>query len=108
MRTRTKNKNVLESLLDKCKVPLDIDDCASYDDYEWCYYVSDDYSIQVDATFNYNEPNEYEATVMINENDGISKTFEEGEEMDLINFINTDKLVLAEKRALEQIKEDFK
>ena len=83
------------------------DDYAAYDDYEWCYYVNDDYSIIVDATFNYNEPNEYEASVYINDNDCITKNFVEGEEMELIEFINTDKLELAENRSLENIKEDF-
>lgn len=104
----SKDKNVLESLFAQYKVPLDIDDYASYDYFEWCYYVNDDYSITVDATLNYNEPNEYEATVFINDNDGIEKKFEEGEEMELIEFITTDKLKLAENRALEQINKDFK
>lgn len=102
------NKNVLESLFDKCKVPLDIDDCSSQRDYEWCYYVSNDYDIQVDAYFKYNEPNEYEASVYISDNDCITKKFVEGEEMELIEFINTDKVVLLENRALENIKKDFK
>ena len=101
-------KNVLESLFAQYKVPLDIDDYASYDDFEWCYYVNDDYSITVDATLNYNEPNEYEATVYLNDNDSIEKTFKESEEIELIEFITTDKLILAENRALENISEDFK
>lgn len=39
--------------------------------------------------------------------DEIKKSFKEGEEMELITFITTDKLKLAENRKLEQIKEDF-
>lgn len=102
-----RDTKVLERLFDQYKVPMGIDDYAPYDDYEWCYYVNDDYSIIVDATLNYNEPNEYEATVYLNDNDCIEKKFEEGEEMELIKFITTDKLELAENRALENIKEDF-
>lgn len=101
-------KNVLEGLFAQYKVSLGIDDYASYDDFEWCYYVNDDYSITVDATLKYNEPNEYEVTVYLNDNDCIEKKFEEGEEMELIEFITTDKLELAENRALENINKDFK
>ena len=86
---------------------MDYDDYSSSHDYEWCYYVNNDYSIIVDATYNYNKLNVYEAEVYINENDSIIKTFKEGEEMELIKFITTDKLKLAENRKLERIKEDF-
>lgn len=104
----SRDTKVLDRLFEQYKVPLGVDDGDFRDDYEWCYYVNDDYSITVDATYNYNEPNEYEATVYINDNDSIIKTFKEGEEMELIKFISTDKLELAENRALEHIKKDFK
>ena len=87
---------------------MDIDDCASQKDYEWCYYTNNDFSITVDASYNFNKPNEYEARVYLNdENDGIEKKFKEGEEMELIKFITTDKLKLLENRALENINKDF-
>lgn len=104
----SKDTRVLDRLFDQYQLSLDFDDYTAQRDYEWCYYVNEDYSITVDATYNYNEPNEYEAEVYINENDSIKKTFKEGEEMELIKFISTDKLELAENRKLEQIKEDFK
>lgn len=104
----SRDSRVLDKLFEQYQIPLDFDDCCSQNDYEWCYYVNDDYSITVDATFNYNSPNEYEATVSLNDNDEIKKTFKEGEEMELIKFITTDKLKLAENRALENINEDFK
>lgn len=104
----SRDTKVLDRLFEQYKVPLGVDDGDFRDDYEWIYYVNDDYSITVDATYNYNEPNEYEATVYINDNDSIIKTFKEGEEMELIKFISTDKLELAENRALEHIKKDFK
>lgn len=103
-----KDTRVLEKLFAQYNIPLDFDDYTAQRDYEWCYYVNNDYSITVDATYNYDEPNEYEATVFLNENDSIEKTFKEGEEMELIKFISTDKLELAENRALEQINKDFK
>lgn len=105
----SKDTKVLDRLFEQHNIPLCIDDCSSQGDYEWVYYVNDDFSITVDANYNYNVPNEYEATVYLNKNDydGITKTFEEGEEMELIKFITTDKLKLAENRKLEQIKEDF-
>lgn len=104
----SRDTRVLEKMFEQYKIPLGIDDCCSQRDYEWCYYVNDDYSITVDATFNYNEPNEYEATVSLNDNDEIKKSFKEGEEMKMIKFITTEKLKLAEERALENISEDFK
>lgn len=105
----SRDTKVLDRLFEQYKVPLGVDDGDFRDDYEWIYYVNDDYSITVDATYNYNdEPNEYEATVYLNDDDGIEKTFKEGEEMELIKFITTDKLELAENRALEHIKKDFK
>lgn len=104
----SRDTKVLEKLFNQYNISLDFDDYTAQRDYEWCYYVNDDYSITVDATYNYNEPNEYEATVYINDNDSIIKTFKEGEEMELIKFISTDKLELAENRALEQINKDFK
>ena len=104
-----KDTKVLDRLFEQHNIPLSIDDCSSQRDYEWCYYTNNDFSITVDASYNYNSPNEYEATVYLNnnDNDGIEKKFKEGEEMELIKFITTDKLKLAENRKLEQIKEDF-
>ena len=106
----SRDTRVLDRLFEQHNIPLSIDDCVSQRDYEWCYYTNDDYSITVDATFNYNVPNEYEATVYLYENDsdGIEKHFKEGEEMELIKFITTDKLKLAENRELENITKDFK
>ena len=104
----SRDTKVLERLFDQYNIPLDFDDYTAQRDYEWCYYVNDDYSITVDATYNYEEPNEYEATVFLNENDSIVKTYKEGEEIELIKFISTDKLELAENRALENINKDFK
>lgn len=105
-----KDTKVLDRLFEQHNIPLGIDDCTSQKEYEWVYYVNDDFSITVDAIYNYNEPNEYEATVYLNDNDndGIIKKFKEGKEMELIKFITTDKLKLAENRALENINKDFK
>lgn len=104
-----KDTKVLDKLFVQHNIPLGIDDCASQKDYEWVYYTNNDFSITVDATYNYNEPNEYEATVYLNDNDndGIEKHFKEGEEMELIKFITTEKLKLAENRELENINKDF-
>ena len=104
-----KDTKVLDRLFEQYKIPLGIDDCASQKEYEWCYYTNKDFSITVDAIYNYNEPNEYEAIVYLNDNDndGVSKKFKEGEEMKLIKFITTDKLKLLENRALENINKDF-
>ena len=104
-----KDIRVLDKLFEQYNIPLSIDDGSSQRDYEWCYYTNNDFSITVDAFFNYNSPNEYEATVYLNnnDNDGIEKKFKEGEEMELIKFITTEKLKLAEERKLEQIKKDF-
>ena len=102
-----KDIRVLDKLFEQYNIPLSIDDGSSQRDYEWCYYTNNDFSITVDAFFNYNSPNEYEATVSLNANDEIKKSFKEGEEMELIKFITTDKLKLAEERKLEQIKKDF-
>ena len=106
----SKDTRVLDRLFEQHNIPLSIDDCSSQKDYEWLYYTNSDFSITVDAIFNYNEPNEYEATVYLyeNDNDGIEKKFKEGEEMELIKFITTDKLKLAENRELENITKDFK
>ena len=104
----SRDTKVLDRLFEQHKVPLGVEDCTSQKDYEWVYYVNDDYSITVDAYYNVNEPNEYEARVYLNDdNDGIEKKFKEGEEMELIKFITTDKLKLAENRALENINKDF-
>ena len=104
----SRDTKVLDRLFEQHKVPLGVDDCTSQKDYEWVYYVNDDYSITVDAYYNVNEPNEYEARVYLNDDDdGIEKKFKEGEEMELIKFITTDKLKLAENRALENINKDF-
>lgn len=103
----SRDTKVLDRLFEQHKIPLDVEDCTSQKDYEWVYYVNDDFSITVDATYNYNVPNEYEATVYLNDNDSIEKKFKEGEEMELIKFITTDKLKLAENRKFERIKEDF-
>ena len=104
-----KDTKVLDRLFEQHNIPLGIDDCSSQRDYEWVYYTNNDFSITVDASYNYNKPNEYEATVYLNnnDNDGIEKKFKEGEEMELIKFITTEKLKLAEERKLEQIKKDF-
>lgn len=104
----SRDTKVLDRLFEQHKVPLGVEDCTSQKDYEWVYYVNDDYSITVDAYYNVNEPNEYEARVYLNDDDdGIEKKFKEGEEMELIKFITTDKLKLAENRALENINKDF-
>lgn len=104
-----KDTKVLDRLFEQHNIPLGIDDCSSQRDYEWVYYTNNDFSITVDASYNYNKPNEYEATVYLNnnDNDGIVKTFKEGKEIELIKFITTDKLKLAENLKLEQIKKDF-
>lgn len=104
----SRDTRVLDKLFEQYKIPMDFDDGDFRDDYEWCYYVNDDYSITVDATFNYNSPNEYEATVSLNDNDEIKKSFKEGEEMELIKFITTDKMKLAQNREFERINKDFK
>ena len=104
----SRDTRVLDRLFEQHKVSLGFDDGDFRDDYEWVYYVNDDYSITVDATYNFNEPNEYEATVYLNDDDGIEKTFKEGEELDLIKFITTDKLKLAQNREFERINKDFK
>ena len=104
----SRDTRVLDRLFEQHKVSLGVDDGDFRDDYEWVYYVNDDYSITVDATYNFNEPNEYEATVYLNDDDGIEKTFKEGEELDLIKFITTDKLKLAQNREFERINKDFK
>ena len=105
----SRDTRVLERLFEQHNIPLGIDDCSSLNDCEWHYYTNSDFSITVDATFYFNVPNEYEATVYLYENDstGIEKHFKEGEEMELIKFITTDKLKLAENRELEKITEDF-
>lgn len=105
-----KDTKVLDRLFEQHNIPLGIDDCSSQKEYEWVYYTNNDFSITVDAIYNYNEPNEYEATVYLNDNDndGIIKKFKEGKEMELIKFITTDKLKLAENLALENINKDFK
>ena len=104
----SRDTKVLDRLFEQHKVPLGVEDCTSQKDYEWVYYVYDDYSITVDAYYNVNEPNEYEARVYLNDDDdGIEKKFKEGEEMELIKFITTDKLKLLENRALENINKDF-
>lgn len=98
----------LEQLFRDYNVPLEYDDGDYREDYEWCYYITDDLTIQVDATYRTDEPNEYEANVFISPDDGITKTFKEGEEMELIKFITTDKLKLAQDREMERINKDFK
>lgn len=105
-----KDTKVLDRLFEQHNIPLGIEDCSSQKEYEWVYYTNNDFSITVDAIYNYNEPNEYEATVYLNDNDndGIIKKFKEGKEMELIKFITTDKVKLAENRALENINKDFK
>ena len=103
-----KDTKVLDRLFEQHNIPLSIDDCSSQRDYEWCYYTNNDFSITVDASYNYNEPNEYEATVSLNDNDEIKKSFKEGEEMELIKFITTDKMKLAQNREFERINKDFK
>lgn len=104
----SRDTKVLDRLFKQYKVPLGVDDGDFRDDYEWVYYVNDDYSITVDAYFNDNEPNEYEARVYLNDDDGIEKKFKEGGEMELIKFITTDKLILAQDREFERINKDFK
>lgn len=104
----SRDTKVLDRLFEQYKVPMGVDDGDFRDDYEWVYYVNDDYSITVDAYFNDNEPNEYEARVYLNDDDGIEKKFKEGEEMELIKFITTDKLELAQDREFERINKDFK
>ena len=105
----SRDTKVLDRLFEQNKVPMGVDDGDFRDDYEWVYYVNDDYSITVDAYFNDNEPNEYEARVYLNDDDdGIEKKFKEGEEMELIKFITTDKLELAQDREFERINKDFK
>lgn len=104
----SRDTKVLDRLFEQYKVPMGVDDGDYRDDYEWVYYVNDDYSITLDAYFNDNEPNEYEARVYLNDDDSIEKTFKEGEEMDLIKFITTDKLILAQDREFERINKDFK
>lgn len=104
----SRDTRVLDKLFEQYKIPMDFDDGDFRDDYEWCYYTNNDFSITVDATFNYNSPNEYEATVSLNDNDEIKKSFKEGEEMELIKFITTDKMKLAQNREFERINKDFK
>ena len=105
----SRDTKVLDRLFEQYKVPMGVDDGDFRDDYEWVYYASDDYSITVDAYYNDNEPNEYEARVYLNDDDdGIEKKFKEGEEMELIKFITTDKLILAQNREFERINKDFK
>lgn len=105
----SRDTKVLDRLFEQHKVPMGVDDGDFRDDYEWVYYVNDDFSITVDAYYNANEPNEYEATVYLNDDDdGIEKKFKEGEEMELIKFITTDKLELAQNREFERINKDFK
>lgn len=104
-----KDTKVLDRLFKQHNIPLGIDDGSSQKEYEWVYYTNNDFSITVDAIYNYNEPNEYEATVYLNDNDndGIIKKFKEGKEMELIKFITTDKLELAQNREFERINKDF-
>lgn len=104
----SRDTKVLDRLFEQYKVPMGVDDGDYRDDYEWVYYVNDDYSITLDAYFNDNEPNEYEARVYLNDDDSIEKTFKEGEETELIKFITTDKLILAQDREFERINKDFK
>lgn len=97
---------LLEKLFLEHQLEMENADGGSHGTCDWCIYSNDDVYVVVEK---YQNHIEYEATVDLFEDGKVeyAKQFKGGQEEEMMKFITTDKLLLKEQWALEQIKRDF-
>lgn len=100
---------LLEKLFSEHQLELENCDGGSQHDCDWCIYSNDEGDVYVVVELYHDHHLEYEATVVLFENENVEygKSFLSGQEEEMMKFITTDKLLLKEQWALEQIKRDF-
>ena len=99
---------LLEKLFLDHQLKMENCDGGAQEDCYWCIYENEEGDVNVVVEYYFDKHVEYEATVLLYDNDEIKKSFKEGEEMELIKFITTDKMKLAQNREFERINKDFK
>lgn len=100
---------LLEKLFLDNKLLMENCDGGSQSDCDWCIYSNADGDVYVVVEYYHDKHVEYEATVLLyNDNVEYAKQFVFGQENEMMKFITTDKLLLKEQWALEQIKKDFR
>ena len=99
---------LLEKLFLDNKLLMENCDGGSQSDCDWCIYSNSKGDVYVVVEYYHDKHVEYEATVLLyNDNVEYAKQFVFGQENEMLKFITTDKLLLKEQWALEQIKRDF-
>lgn len=102
---------LLEKLFLENQLVMENCDGGSQQDCAWCIYENEEGDVYIVVEYYTNKVVEYEATVVLfskgNEDVEYAKQFKFGQENEMIKFIKTDKLLLKEQWALDQIKRDF-
>lgn len=98
---------LLEKLFLENKLVMENCDGGSQSDCDWCIYENEEGDVYVVVEYYFDKHVEYEATVLLYDNVEYAKQFVFGQENEMMKFITTDKLLLKEQWALEQIKRDF-
>ena len=100
---------LLEKLFLENQLVMETCDGGSQHDCSWCIYSNEEGDIDVVVEYYFDKHVEYEVVVDLFEDGSVeySKPFAFGQEDEMMKFIKTDKLLLKEQWALEQIKRDF-
>lgn len=101
---------LLEKLFLEYQLIMENCDGGSQHECDWCIYSNVEGDIYVVVELYHDNHVEYEATVVLNMDENVEffKSFVYGQENDMMKFITSDKLLLKEQYALDQIKRDFK
>jgi len=98
---------LLEKLFLDHQLKMENCDGGTQEDCYWCIYENEEGDVDVVVEYYFDKHVEYEATVLLYDNVEYAKQFVFGQENEMMKFITTDKLILKEQWALEQIKKDF-
>ena len=100
---------LLEKLFLENQLVMENCDGGTQQDRDWCIYENEEGDVDVVVELYHDHHVEYEVIVDLFENGEVeyAKPFLFGQENEMIKFIKTDKLLLKEQWALEQIKRDF-
>ena len=100
---------LLEKLFLENQLIMENGDGGSQEDCDWCIYSNEEGDVDVVVELYHDHHVEYEVIVDLFENGEVeyAKPFLFGQENEMIKFIKTDKLLLKEQWALDQIKRDF-
>lgn len=102
---------LLEKLFLENQLVMENCDGGTQHDCDWCIYENEEGDVYIVVEYYFDKHVEYEATVVLfedkNEDVEYAKQFVFGQENEMMKFIKTDKLLLKEQWALDQIKRDF-